>query len=48
MPKETFSEIDEIMRQNQGIGHGKDKKPFIGDHTGYGEGGEGNRERRLA
>lgn len=40
MPRETLKEIDEIMRTNQGIGSGKDKKPFISDHTGYGEGGE--------
>lgn len=40
MTKETAKEIDEIMRTNQGLGSGKDKKPFVSDHTGYGEGGE--------
>lgn len=40
MSKETNKEIDELIRTNVGVGGGKDKKPFVSDHTGYGEGGE--------
>lgn len=40
MPRENTREIDEIMRENPSIGGGKDKAPFVSNHTGYRPGGE--------
>lgn len=41
MPKESIEEIDDIMKNNEGVGYAKDQKPCISNHTGYYyEGGE--------
>ena len=44
MTKETSEEIQEIMTNNQGVDPGKDKKPFVSNHTGYGYEGSENYE----
>ena len=40
MTIESLGEIAEIMYTNEGVGSGKDQKPFVANYTGYREGGE--------
>ncbi|QFY88499.1 hypothetical protein D5125_02825 [Magnetovirga frankeli] len=35
MSDTTWKEIKEVMNHNKGIGHGKDREPFISNHSGY-------------